>query len=180
MQICLIRHAEAETIDLIADHDDSKRALTSKGLQECDALASALKKGGIELGTIVSSPYLRTLQTAERLRERWHTPLPQTILCDHLAPCGNVKEIRDFLLSLESKIVTVVGHMPDLAILGGWLIGSKKSQLLFEKSGAAWIDCGDEGKPGKGKGRLTWFLTPAWCQVISQSEISSLEQSISG
>ena len=39
--------------------NDADRPLTEKGLQQCKALAETLKRGGVVLGKVVTSPYLR-------------------------------------------------------------------------------------------------------------------------
>jgi phosphohistidine phosphatase len=126
-----------------------------------------LQKGGIKLGTVVSSPYLRAVQTAEKMLESWQETRPSLVLCDHLAPGGKIKKLSRFLHSLETDVVTLVGHMPDLAVYGAWLIGSKKAQLTLAKSGAAWIES-DVG-PQKGCGVLNWLLTPQWFQIVTQA-----------
>ncbi len=56
--------------------------------------------------------------------------------------------------------MTLVGHMPDLAVYTGWLIGTKKAQIGIAKSGVVFIES-DTG-PQKGAGTLTWLLTPEW------------------
>jgi phosphohistidine phosphatase len=167
MHFCLIRHADAVSIESTARHDDSQRALSERGLAECRVLTAALQKAGIQLGTVVSSPYLRALQTAEKVLESWPEPRPSLLLCDHLAPAGEVKKLCRFLHALETDVVTLVGHMPDLAVFGSWLIGSKKAQLTLAKSGAAWIE--SETGPQKGCGVLNWLLTPQWFQILTQT-----------
>lgn len=164
MHFCLIRHAEAEPVELASSRDDSQRALTETGLAQCQTLSLALNRMGIELGTVVTSPYLRALQTAKNLLEHWPHPLPRLVTCDHLAPGGKFKKLNRTLNSLESDVVTLVGHMPDLALYAAWLIGSKKAQITLSKAGVAWIDC--ETGPIKGGGILTWLVSPSWYQHL--------------
>ena len=160
MNFCLIRHADAQPVDPASGLDDADRALTEKGLQQCRGLAAALQRAGVQLGKVVTSPYLRARQTAEELLKHWQGEAPEVLVCEALAPGGKDKKLSRFLRGLESDTVTLVGHMPDLAAYAGWLIGSKKTQLNLAKAGAAFI-ASDTG-PNKGAGALTWLITPAW------------------
>ena len=160
MNFCLIRHADAVPVDPVGAINDADRPLTEKGLQQCKALAETLKRGGVVLGKVVTSPYLRARQTAEEVLKHLPAPLPEMLVCDHLVPDGKEKKLSRYLRTLEAETVTLVGHMPDLAAFAAWLIGSKKAQVAFAKAGVAWIEC--ETGPTKGGGVLTWLLTPDW------------------
>ncbi len=160
MNFLLIRHADALPIEEATGLDDADRPLTDKGVAQCETLAIMLKRGGIELGIVVASPLLRARQTAEELLKHWTEPKPKLEVCDHLAPGGKDKKLNRFLRTLETETVTVVGHMPDLAVFGAWLIGSKKAQIGFAKSGVAFIE--SDTSPQKGAGTLIWLLTPEW------------------
>ncbi len=160
MNFLLIRHADALPVEEAGDVSDADRPLTDKGLTQCSALAAMLKRGGVTLGKVVSSPYLRARQTAEELLKHWTEPKPELEFCNHLACGGKEKKLSRFLRSLETEVVTLVGHMPDLAVYAGWLIGTKKAQISLAKAGAAFIES-DTG-PNKGAGTLSWLLTPEW------------------
>jgi len=160
MNFCLIRHADAVPVDPTAKMRDADRPLTEKGLEQCKALAATLKRGGVILGKIVTSPYLRARQTAEELLKFWPEPHPSLLVCDYLIPDSKEKKLNRYLRGLEAETVTLVGHMPDMSAYAGWLIGSKKAQVAFAKAGVGWIEC-DTG-PTKGGGVLTWLLTPDW------------------
>jgi len=161
MNFCLIRHGDAQPVDVTSGLDDADRPLTEKGFQQCRDLAAALRRAGVELGKVVTSPYLRARQTADELLKHWQEPAPELVVCEALAPGGKDKKLSRFLRGLESDSVTLVGHMPDLAAYAAWLVGSKKTQLNLAKAGAAFIES-DTG-PNKGAGVLTWLITPAWC-----------------
>lgn len=160
MNFLLIRHADALPIDEATGMTDADRPLTDKGLSQCEALATMLKRGGVDLGTIITSPSLRARQTAEGLLKHWTEPKPTLEVCDYLAPGSKEKKLSRFLRTLESDTVTLVGHMPDLAVYTAWLIGSKKAQIGLAKAGVAFLES-DTG-PQKGAGTLLWLLTPQW------------------
>jgi phosphohistidine phosphatase len=160
MNFCMIRHADAVPVDPTGAMKDADRPLTDKGLGQCKALAATLKRRGIVLGKLISSPYLRARQTAEEVLKFLTEPRPELLMCEHLIPDAKEKKLNRYLRTIEEETVTLVGHMPDLAVYAGWLIGSKKAQVAFAKAGVAWIEC--ETGPTKGGGVLTWLLTPDW------------------
>jgi phosphohistidine phosphatase len=166
MNFCLIRHADAEPVDPASGLGDEDRPLTDKGLQQCHDLAAALQRAGVELGKVVTSPYLRAKQTAEEMLKHWEGTPPELVVCEALAPGGKDKKLSRFLRGLESETVTLVGHMPELAVYAAWLVGSKKTQLTLAKAGAAFIEA-DTG-PNKGAGILRWLITPAWCAPLAE------------
>jgi 8-oxo-dGTP diphosphatase len=63
-EIHLLRHADAGARGIV---DDASRPLSERGLRQADAIATDLAGGAI--GRILSSPYLRCLQTVEPLAE---------------------------------------------------------------------------------------------------------------
>jgi phosphohistidine phosphatase len=158
MIILLIRHAEAAPRE--EGVADEERPLTEAGQKQSRALAAALRRCGVALGKLVSSPLLRARKTAELIAQSWEEPRPEVLVCEALAPQGKEKKLTRFIRGLDSVAVTLVGHMPDLAEYGSWLIGSKKAELNLAKAGAALVSC--EAGPSKGGGVLTWLVTPDW------------------
>src|SRR5262249_4269065 len=101
-------------------------------------------------------------QTAEAVLHHWAAPVPHLEECDLLAPGFKPRKLMKYMGDLNEDSVALVGHMPDLADLAAWLIGSKKAQLDLDKAGVACVRC-DSGL-GKGDGLLTWLVTPEWCK----------------
>jgi phosphohistidine phosphatase len=168
LNFCLIRHATAAPREDFESHQDAQRPLTSKGREECKALAAFLVSHQVSLGAIVTSPYLRALQTAENICKAWPSHRPQIIVCEFLAPEGNFEHLSRFLSQIENPTVTLVGHMPELARYGGWLMGSKKAKFGLKKAGAAWIEGRQEvlKEPNKGCGVLKWLISPDWLPIL--------------
>jgi phosphohistidine phosphatase len=165
MNICLIRHADALPLAEGSDMTDADRPLTDKGWRQCHALAAALQRVGLEPGTLVVSPLLRSRQTAEGLLARWSGAAPEVLECAALAPGGKPRKLERFVRGLEVETVALVGHQPDLGRFAGWLLGVKKSQIRFAKAGAALIEF--NGGPLRGGGVLRWLITPAWCHATA-------------
>jgi phosphohistidine phosphatase len=160
VDLYLIRHADAVALGERGITEDEARPLSEAGEQQAVAAARALLKRGIKLDRLYTSPLLRARQTAELLLKTW----PQSDLaletCPDLEPGTKPRRLSRFLLKQEGEHVGLVGHMPHLAEVVGWLIGSKKAQLDLAKSGVACLTCGDA--PGKGMAVMQWLVTPDW------------------
>ncbi len=79
MNFLLIRHADALPIEESRGMEDADRPLTDKGLAQCQALSATLKRGGVALGKVLSSPYLRPADgrgTAQALDRAQANPGP--------------------------------------------------------------------------------------------------------
>lgn len=162
MELYIIRHAEAQPLSEGGIDSDEDRPLTAAGHAQCEPVAAALKRQDVHLDRIVTSPLLRARQTAEDLLRHLPSPKPELHICDHLAPGGKRRKLTRFLLGLGASSVAIVGHMPDLGLYAGWLIGSRKAQIDLAKAGVACIYFDDE--LDKGAGALTWMVTPEWCK----------------
>jgi phosphohistidine phosphatase SixA len=160
MRLYLIRHAEAEPLDEEAGVPDAERRLTDVGHAQSRVVATGLRRRGVRLSALVTSPLARAHETAEDVRHESEEPEPDVVVCEDLAPGGRRKKLARFLERVQGDAVGVVGHMPDLAEFAGWLLGSRKVQIDLAKAGVACIDC-PEG-PDKGAGTLVWLVTPEW------------------
>lgn len=137
--------------------DDSKRPLTPEGLVSLRKEARALNKLGITFEQIVSSPLVRTRQTADVFSEELKGH-PEIVLSDALAPAGTPPAVvTEIVKHVRKARLALVGHEPNLGELAAELIGAR-APLEFKKGGICRIDF--DVLPPKGTGRLRWFLTP--------------------
>ncbi len=95
--IHLIRHAKAKN-RLTWEEPDDLRPLTKRGRREADALAERLGEG--PLARLVSSPFVRCLQTLEPLAVALELPIETT---DLLAEGADGESAAALLLSLAGK-----------------------------------------------------------------------------
>jgi len=159
MRIYLIRHAEAVAKNEAATDED--RGLTEIGREQAQALAAALSVRGIELGAIISSPYVRAHQTATELAEILKPTLPDVIASNLLTPERvRPRKLSKFLAELGMDNVAIVGHMPELGAYAEWLIGARAGSLPLAKAAAVCVEFDDA--PAKGEGELMWLVTPEW------------------
>ncbi len=160
MHLLLIRHADAG--DRKAwDGDDADRPLSDEGRRQASALADALKARGLSASAVVTSPYVRTRQTAELVAAGWLPEGHEPVDCEYLTPDGfRKKRLVRFLHEVGGELLVVVAHAPSIDEFAGWLLGTDGEAVEFEKGGAALLTF--DGPIEKGGGTLRWMLTPEW------------------
>jgi phosphohistidine phosphatase len=163
LELYLIRHGIAA--ERGEDYpDDSKRPLTSTGIARLRKGAKALDQLGVAFDQILSSPLVRTKQTAEILAESMKSK-PPVAFVDALAPAGTpAAVIQEIGKHARKARIALVGHEPNLGELAARLIGARAS-LEFKKGGICRIDF--EILPPKGVGHLVWFVTPKMLRKIA-------------
>ena len=137
--------------------DDSKRPLTPEGISRLRKAARGLNELGVGFDQIVTSPLVRTRQTADIFAEELKSK-PPVVTSDALAPAGTpASVIQEIAKHVRKPRLALVGHEPNLGELAAQLIGSR-TPLEFKKGGICRIDF--DVLPPKGAGALRWFLTP--------------------
>jgi phosphohistidine phosphatase len=160
MDLFLIRHADAVPFSEFSGPDED-RFLTERGHREARHLGELFKAKGFLPTTIVTSPLLRARETGQEFASALGFSSSQIQISKQLAPGGKLRKLAKLLNQLQSPAVALVGHMPDLSELTGWLIGSRKVELNFDKTGVALVrTSGDEVE--KGSGELRWFVNQEW------------------
>jgi phosphohistidine phosphatase len=156
LALYLIRHGiAAERGDEYPD--DSKRPLTSAGISRLRKEARALDALGITFDQIITSPLVRTRQTADVIAESLKEK-PPVVASDALSPAGTPTAVmQDLAKHAKKASVALVGHEPNLGELAARFIGAR-TPLEFKKGGICRIDF--ETLPPKGLGTLRWFVTP--------------------
>ena len=156
MNLYLIRHAIAE--EESPSGEDSQRELTDKGATKMRIIAKGLRTLGVEFDLILSSPYIRAVQTAEILSEVFKKK--KFVLSDHLMPAGDM----DLLIAEINEKYTVdslaiVGHEPYLSTLVSLLTaGGAPVEMTFKKGGVCYLSTDDLHHTHKAT--LEWLLTP--------------------
>lgn len=134
-ELYLMRHGQAGIRG--SYEDDRLRPLTDEGRARSRLAGRAFKRLGIKPKTILTSPLVRTHQTAEivakelGLKERLRT-------LDSLAIGSDASDLlRDLLLAFdEGGPILAVGHEPDLGLFISSLISADGSARVRVKKGA--------------------------------------------
>jgi phosphohistidine phosphatase len=163
LELYLVRHGvAAERGD---DYpDDSKRPLTANGIAKMRKEARALDALGVSFDLILTSPLVRTRQTADALAQGMASPPPiQTT--DALTPAGtSAAVIKELAAHMRLARIALVGHEPNIGELAARLIGAR-APLPFKKGAICRIDF--EVFPPKGTGALIWFATPKMLRALA-------------
>ena len=126
-ELVLLRHGIAEPRLAGQDHPD--RPLTEVGRQRTQLVMAALVRRGLRLDRMLTSPYLRALQTAELALEAGLAP--GLVVDERLQPGG----AHETLLTPFDGRLGLVGHEPDLGDLACALLGCAPGSLVLKKAG---------------------------------------------
>src|SRR6476620_3998024 len=130
-ELYLIRHAVAEER---GDEwpDDAKRPLSEDGASRMRKAARGLDRLGVTVDVVVTSPLVRTKQTAEIVAAALN-PKPPVVTAESLAPDGTYQEIiTDLEKQAKRTRIAIVGHEPGIGEFAARLIGSRHS-IEFKK-----------------------------------------------
>jgi len=164
LELFLVRHGLAEAR---GDEwpDDTQRPLTAEGMGRMKRSARGLTEIGVSLDIILSSPLVRTKQTAEILADAC-TPKPPVVLVEALAPGGVLAAVlAEIQKHARRERVAIVGHEPGLGELAARLIGLRHP-LELKKGSVVRIDL-DPLSPAA-PGSLRWLLPPRVLRALGR------------
>src|SRR3954469_6440941 len=108
-ELYLIRHGLAEERGE-AWPDDAKRPLTEEGISRLRKSARGLQRLGVAVDLVVTSPLVRTRQTAEIVAAGLD-PHPHITTADSLAPGATVAAmLSDLEKHAKRERIAIVGH----------------------------------------------------------------------
>jgi phosphohistidine phosphatase len=163
-ELYLIRHGLAEERGE-AWPDDAKRPLTAEGMTRLRKAARGMAQLGLSFDVILTSPLVRTRQTAEIVAGGLD-PRPSIVNVDSLAPDGNYAAIvTDLEKHARKTRIALVGHEPGIGELAARLIGSRHA-IEFKKGAIARVDI--EDIPPAGPGDLRWLMTPKILRALKR------------
>ena len=163
-ELYLIRHGvAAERGD--AYPDDTKRPLTNEGIQKLRKEARALLALDVSFDVILTSPLVRTRQTAETIAAIFKNA-PPIVNVQALAPGGTHTAIIDELSKQHRRHrIAIVGHEPGIGELASRLVGLRRP-LEFKKGAICRIDVA--ALPPAGPGDLRWLIPPKILRKIGK------------
>jgi len=154
-ELYLIRHAVAEERGE-AWPDDAKRPLSDAGASRMRKAARGLARLGVTFDVILTSPLVRTRQTAEIVAAAFDIR-PPIVAVESLTPDGSPPDLfADLEKQTRRRRIALVGHEPGIGELAARLAGSRHS-IAFKKGAVCRIDV--DALPPSSPGTLRWFLT---------------------
>jgi phosphohistidine phosphatase len=166
MELYILRHAIAVSRDDASCPRDSHRPLTAKGTAKLRRVVRGMKALGLSIDAVLTSPYLRALQTAEIVADALGANQDVEIT-EHLAPDGDARALINLLASRGDThaSILVVGHEPHLGQLISLLVsGDERTAIALKKAGLCRLAI---QAPRYGRcASLEWLLTPAQLERI--------------
>jgi len=162
-ELYLIRHGIAEERGEKWP-DDSKRPLTGEGITQLRKQARGLARLGVSVDIVLTSPLVRTRQTAEAIAAELEAR-PHVTNIESLAPDGTFQAVSaDLEKQVRKTRIALVGHEPGIGELAARLIGARRP-IEFKKGAVCRIDV-EVLPPAAGAGALRWFLTPKIMRAV--------------
>ena len=167
MELLVIRHGLAEDGNGAVGQKDARRPLTKRGRRKMRRAVGGLAALVPDIDVIASSPYLRSMQTADIIAAAYDGLTPEQVRA--LSPGGSRDEILAWLQERgENETVAVVGHEPHLGLLASWLLAAPLNHFLALKKGGAVL-LGWPDYPAAGNAWLRWALTPGQLKKLGKA-----------
>jgi phosphohistidine phosphatase len=155
IEIWLLRHAKAERGG--PGIPDRERALTPAARRKMRSTARAIAQQKPRFDGILTSPLVRARQTAEPVARAIHAG-KAPIQTEALSPWADPKEILEEIERRKLTRSLLVGHMPHLGKLLGYLLtGRQGTAVEIKKSSLARVEF--DGASPDPPGTLTLLLT---------------------
>jgi phosphohistidine phosphatase len=156
MLLCLMRHGIAIDREDPSCPTDPERHLTQKGMEKTRAAARGLRALGIQPTLVLSSPYLRAVQTAEIACVVLEIPVSDIRQTDALLPGASPRMLIEELAKSKADEAICFGHAPNLDEVIATAVHASKGFTELRKAGAAYLEM-DSLQPVDG--RMIWLMT---------------------
>lgn len=150
MLLYLIRHGIAVDREAPNCPPDTERPLTPKGIKRSRAAALGLGALGVKPDAVLTSPWLRAVQTAEIFCEAIGYPAKKMIRVDALKGTASPADLLRELQRLKAKVVFCFGHEPHLHLVIGQVLHSGAKITELKKAGLAVLEL-ERASPPQGR-----------------------------
>jgi len=140
MHVYLIRHGIAVDREAPNCPPDTQRPLTPKGIKRSEAAARGLRALGVKPDAVLTSPWLRALQTAEIFCEALEFPSRKIIRADSLKGTSAPADLLRELHPLKAKTVLCFGHEPHLHLVISHVLHTSAKIAELKKAGLALLE----------------------------------------
>ena len=158
MQLYIVRHGIAIDREDPKCPSDPERYLTGEGVEKTKEVAKGLAKIADTADLLLTSPYVRAVQTAEIVADQLDYPKQKIRKTDALLPGAEAQQLfRELAKDKNQSTVFVFGHAPHLDELIATAVGVKHHISALKKAGVALIELTRLVPPS---GQLVWLATP--------------------
>lgn len=168
MELYIIRHAIAQPLGRRNDFTDEKRALTAEGRDRMREVARGMRRLGVELDLILTSPLVRAVETAETLAGAFGMNKKEVVQTQNLAPEASADELFAELKNhTGAESIALVGHQPDLGHLICKIVQGNGNFSIELKKGSVCCINVTETVPTL-HGTLSWLMSPRQLRLLSK------------
>lgn len=162
MLIHLMQHGACLSKEL-----DPNQPLSPVGREIVEKSALAARTLGLSFELVVSSPKVRSLQTAQVIAEYTGYPTSRIEVTDAVKAMAPTRSTLDFIKEYEGlDSIFIAGHLPSIAILASTILtGSHHLDIAVENGGLMQIDWNIPNNTGV----LNFYLTPGQLAAIAGS-----------
>jgi phosphohistidine phosphatase len=162
IRLYLMRHGIAIDREDPDCPPEAERYLTPKGVAKTRAAAQGLRALGVKPDTVITSPYLRAVQTAEIACEALRFRPAKLRRSDALLPEADPAQILRELARIRPREVLCVGHAPNLDLVIAHALGSERTVTTLKKAGVACLDL-----TSTHRGTLLWIYPPRALRTLA-------------
>ena len=158
MQIYIVRHGIAIDREDPKCPPDPERYLTEEGIEKTKQVAKGIAALGATADRLLSSPYVRAMQTAEIFAAALSYPKQKIRRTDLLLPGAEPSLLfRELAKDKKSSAIFLFGHAPQLDDIIATAMGSKHHITSLKKAGVALIELKRVSPPSA---QFVWLGTP--------------------
>jgi phosphohistidine phosphatase len=158
MQLYIVRHGIAIDREDPKCPADPERFLTEEGGEKSRQVAKGVAEIASVPDLILTSPYLRAVQTAEIFAEVLEYSKNKIRKSEFLLPGAEPMQLfREIAKDKDLSSVFVFGHAPHLDDLLATAVGTKHHISALKKAGVAFVELKRLVPPS---GELVWLATP--------------------
>jgi phosphohistidine phosphatase len=140
MLLYLIRHGIAVDREDPNCPPDTDRPLTPKGMKRSHSAALGLRALDVKPNAVLTSPWLRALQTAEIFCETIGYPPKKIIRSDALKGTSAPSDLLRELQAMKAKVVLCFGHEPHLHLVISHVLHTNAKITELKKAGLALLE----------------------------------------
>ena len=158
MEIYVVRHGIAIDREDPKCPPDPERYLTEEGVEKTKRVAAGVAALRATADVLLSSPYVRAMQTAEIFAAALDYPKQKIRQTDLLLPGAEPTLLfRELAKDKHHSTLFIFGHAPQLDDVIATALGSKHHMTSLKKAGVALLELNRVSPPN---GQLVWLATP--------------------
>lgn len=158
MRLYFMRHGAAQDRADPESPPDPDRQLTRAGAARTREATRGLRALGVEPEAVLTSPYLRAVQTAAIAADGLGLDEDELVQTEALLPNADPAQLFAELVKVEADTVLLVGHGPSIDEMIAFAVGCGRTSFTrLKKAGVACVEVEPGAAP---RGQLQWMQGP--------------------